>query len=119
MKKKVVIDKHTWIEPGLQIKITLGAPSRENNEFNSFDHNNTNNIVPNSIHTITDRPTRKSRKNGYYGVWVEGIAGKIFLWYHEWIPFIEPVTMQRTKQTIIRTKQTITRNKYPAVQRTK
>ena len=99
------IDKHDHIKPGLQIKITLGSPTREDTEFTSWDHTNTNNIIPNSIHTIVDPPSKKSRKNGVYGVWVNGINGKVFLWYHEWIPYIIPVKIIRTKLPVmVRTK---------------
>jgi len=100
-----MIDKRDWKEVGSQIIITLGGPTKDNNECNSWDHNNTNNIIPNTIHTIVDRPTRKSRRNGEFGVWVNGINGKVFVWFHEWYPYVPPAVMMRTKYAVlVRTK---------------
>jgi len=105
-KKQVKVEKVNHILPGLQIRITLGSPSRENTEFTSWDHTNTNNIIPQTIHTIVSPPSKRSRKNGVYGVWVQGVNGKVFLWFHEWQPYIPPKPMVRKKfPELIRTKK--------------
>jgi len=115
------VDKRNWYETGLQIIITLGNQSREDSESNSWDHTNTNNLIPGSIHTIVDRPSRKSRRNGTFGVWVEGVHGKVFTWFHEWWPYTPLVTMTRKAPVLQRTvKPTgMERLNKPELRRTK
>jgi hypothetical protein len=68
------------------------------------------------IYTIIDRPHRKAKKNGQNGVWIEGIFGPVYAWFHEWEPFIP---MVRTKYTMIRTNKALVRTKISSMKRTK
>lgn len=69
------------------------------------------------IHTIIDRPTRKSRKNGDAGVWIEGRLGPVFAWFFTWEPYTAPV---RTVFKMSRTKQPpMVRTNAPMMRRSK
>ncbi|MFA5934950.1 MAG: hypothetical protein WC827_03645 [Candidatus Paceibacterota bacterium] len=105
--KPLPINKQTHIEPGKQIKIVLAsAYDQKYKEVAKL-------IIPGSVHIITERPSRKARRNGDMGVWVEGTDGeKVFVRMFGWIPYFAPKPMQRTKQNF-------TRNKYPSCKRTK
>lgn len=95
------INKESHIETGLQIKIILAS---------CFDHTYipfSKYIVPGSVHTIVDRPSRKSRKNGDMGVWIEGTNDeKVFIRFFGYVPIATSVQMTRTKRPeMIRTTQ--------------
>jgi hypothetical protein len=99
MKPK--IDKHSWTEVGTEIIICLARCERVHTEFSR-------NLVPGSIHTITDRPNRKALKNGDKGVWVNGSGGPVYVLFYEWLPYESkkaPEQMVRTKRPLlVRTK---------------
>ena len=100
-------NKHTHIEPGLCIKVILcpfGLSKSENNLWN---------LIPGSIHTITDRPNRRSRRNGDMGVWVDGIVEPSFIRFHTWIPYVVPKMVRKAKPVVM------TRTIKPAFTRSK
>lgn len=102
MKKK--IDKKEHIEEGKQIKIVLGR-CREVSENQGY-------TVLGEIYTITDRPSKRSRKNGDKGVWVENGDEPIFVWFFEYRPYTEFHPMLRTKAPIRTIENTIQRTVY-------
>lgn len=92
------VDKHDHFEVGKQIRIVLARCERVHTH-------NSRNLIPGSIHTITDRPSRKDLRNGVRGVWVDGTVGKVYALFYEWQPYFPPMTrtvMVRT--TFKRTK---------------
>lgn len=105
--KPLVVNKETHTEPGKQIKVVLAsAYDHQYREYAKL-------IIPGSIHEIVERPSRKARRNGDMGVWVEGTdEEKVFVRMFGWQPYFAPKAMQRTKQNF-------TRNKYPFGKRTK
>lgn len=94
------IEKELHVEEGLQIKMILSPYGLRKEESNMW------NLKPGSIHTIIDRPSRNSRKNGDYGIWVQGNFEPAFIWFFCWIPYFAPNPMQRTLHKMIRTKNT-------------
>lgn len=96
------IDKHWHIQVGKQIKIVLARCERVHTW-------NSHNLIPGTIHTIVDRPSRKSKRNGDRGVWVNGTEGKVYCLFYEWLPYIPKVKMVRMKepQVMIRTKKSV------------
>lgn len=93
------IEKSTHIWPGLQIKIILARCPQVIEE-----HGNTE---VGMVYSITDRPSRKSRKNGNHGVWISTENGPVFVWFFEWKPY-EERKLKRTKSPMmVRTVQTV------------
>ena len=90
MKNK--IEKKDHIEVGQQIKIVLGRCRvvSENQGYTTLGE----------IYTITDRPSKRSRKNGDKGVWVENGDEPMFVWFFEYRPYVEFHPMLRTKSPI-------------------
>lgn len=108
--KKVVIDKQTHIESGKQIKIIVGSC------FDRIYEQYAKNIVGGSIHTITERPDRKARKNGDMGVWVQGTdEEKVFVRFFGCVPYFPIITKQMVRTKNIRFRRT----KPPVFKRTK
>lgn len=92
------INKVEHIEPGLQIKIVLARCDRLHKEYDSWH------LIPGSIHTITDRPSKKSSRNGNFGIWVDGPEKKVFVRFFEYIPYIAPIKMVRNISQMVRRK---------------
>lgn len=97
--KTPTIDKYDHIQPGKQIKIVLARCERVHTAHSR-------NLIPGSIHTIVDRPSRKSLKNGVRGVWIEGINGLVYALFYEWVPYIPMIRMTRTKGLQIQMSRT-------------
>jgi hypothetical protein len=107
------IDRTKHIETGLQIRIVLASC------YDFIYRPYAKYIVPGSIHTIVDRPSRKARRNGDMGVWVEGTDDeKVFVRFFGWLPYVQKKSMQKTEFAFTRTKYAFTRTKF-AFERTK
>lgn len=85
------VNKETHIQTGKFIKVVLAS---------AYDHQYkpyAKQIIPGSIHEIVDRPSRRSRKNGDMGVWVDGTDDeKVFIRFFGYSPYFPKVEMTRT-----------------------
>jgi len=88
-----MIDKKTHIYPGLQVKMVMQRCDAVHEDHDSWE------LEHGTIWSITNPPSRRVRKNGEGGVWVQGAERPLFVWFFEWIPFF-PIEM-----IMIRTKK--------------
>lgn len=94
MIKPFKIPKHLHHRPGKQIRMIL-CPCE-------YRVGNDRSIVPGKVFTIICTPaSRKDRRNGNNGVWIQGQEKPIFVWFFEYEPYIPPIEIQRTKKSFI------------------
>lgn len=106
------VEKRTHIWPGSFIKIILSPYGLRADESNMW------NLYPGSVHEIVDRPTRKSRRNGDMGVWVDGVREPAFVRFFCWNPFIKKAPMKRKAIPMTRNEPVMKRTVEPIMRRT-